>query len=399
MNIGLITEALPYLPAVGGFRPYGANLMRCWSQRHAIHLVSLLREEDAEHLDWARPYCASIRTLPVPRNGLPGRLANAGSGYLLGKLVAGRTRLAEQVAASRREGNWDVAHVEGEGVGGLIAGALTLPRVLSLHDSWTLRSAEMLKCAQSYGEKLKYQWLTRYEPRYERKLFPQFDAVTVVAAPDLEEVRKVVPGVDARLISLGIDTEYFQPLPVEKESATVVFHGHLGYAPNIEAALEFANQILPLVRRQIPEAVFHLVGGKPGAKMLELASRPGIKVSADLADLRAAVCSARVYVCPIRYGSGLKNKMLEAMAMRLPIVGYPGATAGLNCTHGRHLLEAHTPDEFAAYTVELLKNQLRADQLATNARQFVEEHFSWPSRADAYEQLYQEVIRRHSHCM
>jgi len=127
-------------------------------------------------------------------------------------------------------------------------------------------------------------------------------------------------------------------------------------------------------------------------KITALASRPGIRISANLPDLRPAVCSGQVYVCAIRHGTGLKSKMLEAMAMRMPIVGYPGAIVGLSGVPGTHYLLAQTPQEFAAHVVDLLQNPRRAEQLAQAGRELVELEYSWESRARAYEELYQRVI-------
>jgi glycosyltransferase involved in cell wall biosynthesis len=289
-------------------------------------------------------------------------------------------------------GKWDVLHVEGEYAGGLLPADLPVAKVLSLHDSWTLRAAEMLKCAQNWREKLYYTFLKHHEPRYEQLVYPRFERCTVVASPDLDAVRKTVPSAKVDLISYGTDTEYFHPVDVPKQPGTLVFHSHLGYAPNIEAALEFANEILPLIRRQAPEVTFHLVGANPDSKIQELTSRPGIKISANLPDLRSAVCSAEIYVCAIRHGTGLKSKMLEAMAMQMPIVGYhPGSTVGIECVYGEHLLAATTPQEFAAHVLDLMRNPAKADAMAKAARKLVCEKYSWESRARAYEDLYQRV--------
>jgi glycosyltransferase involved in cell wall biosynthesis len=287
--------------------------------------------------------------------------------------------------------DWDVMHVEGGYAGGIVPD-LPLAKVLSLHDSWTLRCAEMLQCAHTVREKLYYRLLSLHEPRFERLVYPRFERVTVVAPPDVDEVRRVVPDCRVELIPYGTDTEYFHPVDVPKDPHTLVFHSHLGYAPNIEAALEFANDIFPIVRQRVPDAVFHLVGANPDPKIQELAARPGIRISANLPDLRPAVCAGQVYVCAIRHGTGLKSKMLEAMGMRLPIVGYPGATVGLAVAHGVHVLEARTAEQFAAYTVELLLDRGKAQAMAAAGRRLVEEQYSWESRAHAYEELYERVI-------
>jgi glycosyltransferase involved in cell wall biosynthesis len=194
------------------------------------------------------------------------------------------------------------------------------------------------------------------------------------------------------VISMGTDTEYYHPVLVQKQEASIVFHGNLSYPPNIRAAVEFANEILPLVRRKIPDAGFHLVGANPEREVRALASQPGIQLSADLEDLRASVCAARVYASAVRHGSGLKNKIIEAMAMRLPVVCYPGSASGIDCVSGTHLLVAGTSAEFAALIVELLRNPLRAEEIASAGRGLVEEKYSWESRARMYEQLYAELM-------
>jgi glycosyltransferase involved in cell wall biosynthesis len=394
MNIGWISDALPYLPSRGGFRLYGGNLIRVLSTRHRIDLVSFLHEEDTQHLDWPRQYCASVTTIAPEPAGLAPRVADAVSGYLWGSPVRHRRRFQEALREGLKLKRWDVLHFEGPFSAGLVPREFPVPRVLSLHDSWTLRCQEMLACAQTFREKAYYRLLKYYEPRQERLVYPRFERCTVVAAPDLEEVRRTVPKAKVDLIPYGTDTEYFHPLPVQKQGAVLVFHSHLGYAPNIEAALEFADAIFPLILREVPAATFHLVGANPGPKVQALASRTGIKLSANLPDLRSAVCSAQVYVCAIRHGTGLKSKMLEAMAMRMPIVAYhPGSTVGIDCVYGKHLLAAETPQEFAAHVVELLRHPEIADQMAQAARELVEQKYSWESRARAYEELYERVIQ------
>lgn len=392
MNIGWISQALPYLPSRGGFRLYGGNLIRQVSRRHQIDLVSLLIEDDPAHLSWPAQYCASVSTIPARRAGRAMQLANLVSAHLWGRPTHHTRDLDAIVQTLMRERHWDVIHVEGGYAGGIAPTDLPLPKVLSLHDSWTLRCDEMLKCAQTLKERAYYTLLKYHEPRYERLVYPRFDRCTVVAPPDVEAVRRTVPDARVDLIPYGTDTEYFHPVSVAKEPHTLVFHSHLGYAPNIEAALELANDILPLVRQRVPSAVLHLVGANPDAKITALASRPGIRISPNLPDLRPAVCSGQVYVCAIRHGTGLKSKMLEAMAMQLPIVGYPGSIVGLTGKPGTHYLLARDPREFAAHVVDLLQHPARAAELARAGRELVENEYSWESRARAYEELYQQVI-------
>ncbi len=393
MKIGLMSQALPYLPSRGGFRLYGANLIRWLSRCHEIDLISLLQDDDDEHLEWAQQFCVSTTWVPTQRAPLPQRIANILSSYLRGTPLRYRARLRSILSEGLHRRQWDVLHIEGSFAGSLVPTDLPVAKVLSLHDSWTLRCAEMLQCSQSLREKTYYTFLKYYEPRFERLLYPRFERCVVVADRDAQEVRRIVPNANVAMIPYGTDTEYFHPVPVDKQEATLVFHGHLGYAPNIEAALEFANDIFPLVRREVPNATFHLVGADPGPLIKALAARPGIRISANLPDLRAAVCSARVYVCAIRHGTGLKSKVLEALAMAMPIVAYhPGSTVGIDCVYGKHLLAAENPSEFAAHVVDLLCHPEKAERIALAGRKLVEKKYSWESRAKTFAELYQQAV-------
>lgn len=397
MNIGFVSEALPYLPSVGGFRLYGANLIRHLAPRHQIDLVSLLTEDDHVHLAWAGQYCRSVQTIPVKGAGLVPRLANLISTYGWGRPLHPRQALASALERGLQERRWDVLHIEGAYAGALVDPRLRVAKILSAHDSRTLRSREMQACATTLREKTYHRLLRFVQPRYEGLVYPRFDCCVFVAPRDVQAAREVAPGIRTALIPNGVDTEHFHPMNVPKESATLVFHGHLGYVPNVSAAVDFADSIFPLVRQQMPEAIFHMVGADPHPRITALRSRPGIRVSANLPDLRPALCSGSVYVCAVRHGTGVKNKLLEAMAMRMPIVSTPSAIAGIEVVPGTHLLAADDPATFAGHIVGLLRDPGAAGRLASAGRRLVEDQYSWSSRAHDFERLYEGAIHeRHA---
>jgi glycosyltransferase involved in cell wall biosynthesis len=392
MNIGFFSQALPYLPSRGGFRLYGANLIRCLAKRHRIDLIALMQDGDEHHLDWPKQFCGSVQTIRATGNSMPKRLASFASNTVWGKPLNHRADVGTILREGLRNQQWDVLHIEGEFAGGLVDEELPVAKVLSLHDAEALRVQEMLNCKLSFRDRLYYTMNKYLEPRYNRQVYPRFERCIVVADRDLDFVQKLVPDANFAMIPYGTDTEYFHPVSVKKQKNALVFHSHLGYPPNIGAALEFANEIFPIIQREVPDAVFHLIGANPAPEIQALASRPGIMISANLPDLREAVCSGTVYVCAIRFGTGLKSKVLEAMAMQMPIVGYhPGSTVGIDCTYGVHLLAATTPHEFAAHVLDLLKNPRKAEDMAKTARRLVCEKYSWDSRAHIFEELYLQV--------
>jgi len=375
-----------------GFSLSAGNLIPLLARRHRIDLVSLARSGDEPHLDWARRHCASVDSIPVGRSSLPLRLGNFVSGYLWGRNLVHRKEVLAVLDAGVRRGKWDILHVEGGFMAGLIPEAFPLPKVLAVHDSEVLRAQEMLRCQPALRARLSYTLRRLYEPRYGRLVYPRFEQCIMIAERDAAFNRKLVPEANFCAIAYGIDCNYFHPMAVEKDPLSLVFHGNLAYVPNIEAASELANQILPLIRRENPRVIFHLVGATPTPQIRALVSRPGIKLSSDLPDLRSALCSAAIYVSAVQHGSGMKNKILEALALQLPIVCYEGSTFGIRCTPGKHLLVARDPEDFAAKVLALLRDPERAQQMGKAGCGFVSANYSWEATAAAYEQIYTRLV-------
>jgi glycosyltransferase involved in cell wall biosynthesis len=392
MRIGFVSEALPYLPCREGFRIYGANLIRCLAPRHRIDLAALLSPGDRDHLDWPLPYTASITTIAAREHGHLARAASALSGYLSARPRHYRAELAR--FASRRDR--DVMHVEGPFAGGLVAHA-SGPKLLSVHDSVTTRWREMARRARRSRQRLRALVMAVYARRYERLLYPRFDRCVVVTEREREALARVAPAARIEVVGNGTDTSYFRPEPgLRSNEPALVFHGNLGYPPNVAGAVELADRVFPRIREQVPAATLHLVGADPAPEVVRLSSRPGIRLAADVADIRPFLAGASVYACAIRHPGGIKNKLLEAMAMALPVVTYPQATSGIECVPDTHVLFAETPAELAERVVGLFQEPERGRALGLRSRCLMERRYSWESRAAMFERLYDEIIEASS---
>ena len=177
-----------------------------------------------------------------------------------------------------------------------------------------------------------------------------------------------------------------------KRAGEIVFHGNLSYPPNVDAVHWFINDVLPSIRRERPTTVFHAVGADPVPSVRDLAAQGRIRLSENLDDLRPAVCAGTLYVCPVRRGTGLKFKLLEAMAMAMPIVCSSISLSGIDAVHGRHLLVATSAQEFAAHVTSLIHAPAKAAALGLEGRRLVVTRYSWDSRARAFEALYEAVL-------
>jgi glycosyltransferase involved in cell wall biosynthesis len=170
----------------------------------------------------------------------------------------------------------------------------------------------------------------------------------------------------------------------------------MNYAPNEDAALHLIDGILPRVRRSIPDAELLVVGRDPTPALLERSRRlPGVTVTGFVEDLRPYLERAAVCAAPLRFGAGVQNKILEAMAMEVPVATTSIAAAGLRVDGAGEppLCVADDEERFAASLVRLLQDPEERARLAREGRRFVEDHFVWARQAEELEKLCHEAVR------
>jgi glycosyltransferase involved in cell wall biosynthesis len=166
----------------------------------------------------------------------------------------------------------------------------------------------------------------------------------------------------------------------------------MNIAPNVLAAKVLAHHMLPRVRARFPEARLSLVGRSPNRAVLALGSLAGVDVTGEVPDIRPWLWRAQVFACPMTSGTGIKNKLLEALACGVPSVATPLACQGMDATDGRDLLVADADGGFAEQVVRLLDDASLRGRLSAGGRSYVVEHHSWDVAARRFERLYEETI-------
>ncbi|MBC6607951.1 glycosyltransferase [Hymenobacter sp. BT188] len=222
---------------------------------------------------------------------------------------------------------------------------------------------------------------------YEAAAFEWFRHHTIISDQDrqlIDHPRRA----EIEVVLNGIDTNYFRPVQSKKEYE-ILFCGNMNYHPNVDAAVFLAEEILPLVRQQHPAARLLIAGTTPAPRVQALAS-PTVTVSGWLSDIREAYAAAGVFVAPMRVGTGLQNKLLEAMAMRLPCVTTPLANNALRGTVGEHLLVGQSAAELAAHISDLLAKAEYAKSLAKRGLEFVRENYNWATATSRLERLFEK---------
>jgi glycosyltransferase involved in cell wall biosynthesis len=178
-----------------------------------------------------------------------------------------------------------------------------------------------------------------------------------------------------------VDIRYFDPQAVEPMDLgpeAIVFTGTMDYRPNVEGVCWFVREVWSEVRRTHPEATFFIVGRDPAPAVLKLAQTDGVTVTGSVSDVRPYLAGARLAVCPLLTARGIQNKILEAMAMALPVIATPSAAEGIDATASQGLETVNTPDSWAASIHSLVSREAEC----ANPRCFVEQSYSWPVRQE-----------------
>jgi glycosyltransferase involved in cell wall biosynthesis len=252
----------------------------------------------------------------------------------------------------------------------------SVPHVVDAHDAMSLAFRRASKYAESLSQKFGLLLEARGISRFEIATARSVDAYLVNSPIDQQVLQSYHRDINVRCIPNGVDADYFAPNSHVSDEKTLVFTGVMNYRPNGDAAHFLCMEILPLVKDVIPEAKVQLVGSEPPDDVRALAGN-GVVVTGTVPDVRPFVHRATAYVSPLRFGTGVKNKILAALAMGKAVVATPESCAGLDLTPGKHLLLADNANDFATHIVKLFGDSGMRHQLGAAGRNLVVERYGW----------------------
>ncbi len=250
---------------------------------------------------------------------------------------------------------------------------LPIPKTLDYQDVFSKGMERRLSSSPFYMKpflKLEYKRLLVYE----HDIFSKFDHKIIISIPD----RDLIPHPDRKQIVVvrnGVDHNFFKPLDRQKDY-DLVFTGNMGYPPNINAAEFLVNRILPIVREQRPEIRLLIAGASPNLRVQVLKSE-NVEVSGWVPDMRECYAQARIFIAPMQLGTGLQNKLLEAMAMQIPCITSPLANQALQAKENEEILVASTPREYATHILSLLDDPKKSESIAIKGFEFVLKNYNW----------------------
>jgi glycosyltransferase involved in cell wall biosynthesis len=284
----------------------------------------------------------------------------------------------------------DVVHVTRWALAGLGACLSEVPSVLTAFDAWHLNIEASLALAPALRRPLIRAEARRVR-RFEAQEFTRFSRVVVVSEQDRDALRQLNADLPISVIPNGVDADFYGAGSRTPRRGRLVFTGNMSYAPNVVAAEFLVREVLPRVRELDNDAHVVVVGRDPDPSVEALAAVQGATVTGEVDDIRPWLQGAQVFVCPMLSGTGIKNKLLEAMAAALPCVVTPLALQGLDVIPGEHLLVGDTADELARSVGRLLTDVDLAERIGGAARSYVRARHTWAAAAEAYEAIYKAV--------
>ena len=408
MNILFV---VPYVPNLIRVRPY--NLIRHLSARgHRVTVLTLwTNEQERAEVEALKQHCHDVKALYLPRwRSLLNCLLALPTSTPLQAVYCWEPNLKYQIPNTKSQ--FDMVHVEhlrGACYGLEIKSAISnqksrIPVVWDSVDSITHLFEQAAQQSQSVSSRLMTRLELGRTRRYEGWLVRQFDKVLVTSETDkvaLEKTSNVKPEVrgqrsEIEVLPNGVDLEYFTPGNGTRQMGTVVFSGKMSYHANATAALYLANQVMPLVWAQRPDARLVIAGSRPTPAIRQLGANHGgrIEVTGYVPDLRTPLQHASVAVAPLLYGAGIQNKVLEAMACGTPVVASPLAVSALSHLQaGMDGLVADTPQAYAEQILRILSDDALRERMGVAGRRYVEVHHHWDAIAAQLETIYQRSMQ------
>ncbi|AWI77022.1 glycosyl transferase family 1 [Parazoarcus communis] len=378
MKILYVCHRFPFPPKRGGkIRPF--NMIRHLSQNHQVTVCSLARSEaEAEEGRGIAPHCErfemGVVSNPIQMLRMVARLPTtvpSSMGFFYSP------DLAAKVNALLASEQFDLIFVHCSSVAQYVSHVRDIPKILDFGDMDSQKWLEYVNY-KPFPLKAGY-WLEGSKmEREEKRLARLFNLCTATTRAEWETLESYSTGVSTDWFPNGVDADFFKPDGEGYDPDTISFIGRMDYYPNQEAMFRFCEQIWPLLRAKRPEMKLLIVGADPIPAVIKLGELPGVTVTGSVPDVRPYILRSAAMVAPLNIARGTQNKILEAMAMGVPVVSSSIAAGGVDAQGEEHFLVADTPMQYADAILRLVEQPAERERLSRAGRERMLSHHAWP---------------------
>lgn len=379
MRILLLTESIPY-PLDSGGRIKTYNTLRMLGAHHDIYLHAFIRDaRQREHEAALRAVSRGVTLHLLPRSVV--REAGYGLAALASHTPYSVRRHFDAAVLASVQADFERLRCDALYCDHLsmveYGRRLGVPMIIDAHNveyQILRRYAAGLGRLSPLRVAVEREW--RQVRAYERRVYGSARLVFAVSHEDAAAITQMAPDVRLSVAGIAVDTDAVQPVTAAPTGREVLFVGGLHWPPNVEAVTFFLDEVWAKVRRVCPDARFTVIGRRDAPLARARESLPGVTFAGYVDDLEHFYQRRPVVIAPILSGSGLRVKILDAMAHGLPVVSTTVGCEGIGARHDDDILIADNPDAFAASVVSLLNDSSRAQRVGDSGRTVVEQRFS-----------------------
>ena len=384
MKILFVANRVPY-PPFRGDKLKIFNLAKRLSKNHELYLITFAEsKEDYNYTAELEKLFKQVHIISLPKwQSYFNCLLNIFSNLPFQVAYFKSRKMHNLIKSSLKKNEIDIIHTQHLRMAQFTAdicsavpplgvcGLLDLPDAFSLY--WKRRIENQKNPLRRFFEKIEYKRLYKFEG----EIVKQFNLGLVCSSEDLNYMKKEHGSANIDILRNGVDLDTFSSEGHDYSiNDTLLFTGNMDYAPNVDAVGYFVKEIFPLITSHFPEVKFIIAGQRPVKQVRELKSK-NIEITGFIPDLKTMYKQAAIVVSPLRFGAGTQNKVLEAMAMGIPVVSGTIGFEGLEIENGEGVFLETTPSGFANKVVELLGSEKLRQQTGTKGNAIAREKFSW----------------------
>ncbi|MGH7847283.1 MAG: TIGR03087 family PEP-CTERM/XrtA system glycosyltransferase [Candidatus Binatia bacterium] len=406
MKILFLAHRIPYPPNKGDkIRSY--HLLRSLAQKHEISLVCWLDDAgDKQYEPTLGNLCrGALETMTVSPSGA---CLNG-----LGFLLSGRS-FSEGYFYSRRlqgivdrlvqRNHYGLVYAFSSPMAQYVRAHREIPLLMDFVDADSQKWLQLARF-KKFPLSAFFLWEGTRLANYEVAVSSRASWSVFVSAAEAALFKSIGGKGNILAIPNGVDSDLFR-LPVQEPEGEagagashpggrvfrLIFAGTMNYFPNEDAVLYFVREVFPLIRRECPNVVFDVAGRSPSRSLRRLDGIEGVRILGEVGDIKGHLVRADVSVAPLRIARGIQNKVLEAMAMGIPVVATPDAVAGIDVEPGEDLLVAASPEAFARHVISLLRDPQLRCRMAKRARSKMVQQYSWKRMGAQLEKIIEEGL-------
>lgn len=387
-RILILTPIFPY-PPNDGSRVRTYQILKFLSKRYTLDLISFYTSRDPleEGVKKLEKFCKKIFTFDLPKFRRPFGI------YL------SDPKIKNKIMFLIKQNNYSIIQVEKLAMSVYLNFEELKDKILII-DSWGI-DCELSRQEIFYTRNIYYKFInfTKYlrHKFVELSLLKKFKILVAITETQKAFYKKYIKNSKIVEIQNSVDTEYFKPSREYKiDDNIILFLGIMNFYPNIDAVKFFCKHIFPLIKKSKQDVCFYIVGKEPAKEILELHNGKDIIVTGYVEDVRYYLNKAAVFVAPIRMGSGLRNKILEAMASGKAVVCTKESIEGLKVEDRKHLIVSDSTTDFAYWVLKILNDKNLREYLSINARKFIEENYSEEIIEEKWLKFYEEIFNSYN---